>query len=195
MSALRSRATYSVGTILLVAVLVACDSARPTVAETPTAAQKPTPDSIAEPLDTPKAAVPSATDEAMVRIPAGTVWMEIDYNNRRTPGRLAAVSRFEIDRTEVTVAAYRRCVERRGCSEPAKLKSGNYAEPDRDDSPVNCVSFHQALQYCHWTHKRLPTETEWVYAARTIAFIRGEMNYPRAECVGNAGTRSWERAQ
>lgn len=82
------------------------------------------------------------------------------------PSRLVEVAAFFLDRTEVTVAAYRRCVEADACTPAVAGDECNWGEPDRDDFPINCVTWHQATAYCAWADGRLPTEAEWERAAR-----------------------------
>jgi serine/threonine-protein kinase len=108
----------------------------------------------------------------MVKVPAGEFWMgcnekvdqECDADEK--PGRSVSVDAFSIDRTEVTVAQYRDCVEAGRCTDPATTGSCNWGQAGRDDHPVNCVDWSKAKAYCEWAGKRLPTEAEWEKAAR-----------------------------
>lgn len=70
--------------------------------------------------------------------------------------------RYEIDATEVTVSAYRACVQAGQCT-----ASGNDSLCTTAPSlPVTCVTRSQADTYCRFAGKRLPSEAEWEYAAR-----------------------------
>jgi len=71
--------------------------------------------------------------------------------------------RFCMDRTEVTVAAYRAC---RTCSAPNTGTYCNWNASGRDNHPVNCVDALQADAYCASRGGRLPTEQEWQFAAQ-----------------------------
>lgn len=113
-----------------------------------------------------------------VRIEGGAFLMGPDLNNIEDgfdedpfPVR---VPTFGLMRTEVTVAQYQRCVLEGGCRPRADGAHPEY--PDCSDDyltvddalPVNCVSWEDAQSYARWVggEARLPTQSEWEFAAR-----------------------------
>ncbi len=82
------------------------------------------------------------------------------------PERMVRVSGFFVHKTELTVDAYRQCVETGDCEPPATGGECNWGQPGREDHPVNCVSWYDAVRYCDWAGGRLPTEAEWELAGR-----------------------------
>ncbi len=110
----------------------------------------------------------------MVTISAGEFLMGCDRTQSQGCGgkqmslHKAKVVRFAIDITEVTVEAYRECVQDGGCTKVnvAVDPGCNYYPPERKLHPMNCVNLDQAEKYCRWKGKRLPTEAEWEKAAR-----------------------------
>lgn len=100
-----------------------------------------------------------------------------------TGAQIPQMHRFCLAQLEVSVAEYEACVNASAC-EPAQRElagkvasSGvandpegvalqcNSGQPGRERYPINCVSFQQAQQYCAWRGGRLPTQSEWEYAA------------------------------
>jgi formylglycine-generating enzyme required for sulfatase activity len=107
----------------------------------------------------------------MVLVPAGEFFygcnarVDSECDDDEKPGRTMSLPAFRIDRTEVTVAAYKACVDADRCAAPDTGGPCNWGT-SRTDHPVNCVDWNQAQTYCAWKGKRLPTEQEWEKAAR-----------------------------
>jgi formylglycine-generating enzyme required for sulfatase activity len=82
------------------------------------------------------------------------------------PAHEANVGAFWIDRTEVTVGAYRACVEAHKCEAPQKSAPTCTYDLGDDMLPVSCVRWQDADAFCRAENKRLPSEQEWELAAR-----------------------------
>lgn len=87
---------------------------------------------------------------------------ERSFENEMPPIRVR-VKPFYLSRTEVTVGAYRRCVEAAACTAPA---FGAMSRFDRPELPVTFVNWQQASDYCRFRGMRLPREAEFERAAR-----------------------------
>jgi formylglycine-generating enzyme required for sulfatase activity len=162
------------GAVLL--VLAACTREPPPAPQASSATATPTP--------TATGAIPTASTPASVTTPArfserrapdGMVAVAGGYflmgsargegNPEERPMHEVAVADFFLDAAEVTVRAYRACVEAGRCVAPKPGPFCNGLATARDTHPVNCVDHRDATAFCAWAGGRLPTESEWEYAA------------------------------
>ncbi|HHH28393.1 MAG TPA: hypothetical protein ENK57_08620, partial [Polyangiaceae bacterium] len=173
-----SRATAS-ATASTTASAVAAASATASA----TASSAPTHPDPPPPVETASPDLLAAFTAQRVTIPAGPFWMgcsKVDQQceDHEKPGRSVELSAFAIDRVEVSVALYTRCVQAGVCDTEHlrgfRLEGGphrpsakcNWGQPSKQNHPMNCVDYEDAHRYCHWAGGRLPTEAEWEKAAR-----------------------------
>jgi len=86
------------------------------------------------------------------------------------PAHWVELDAFWLDRYEVRVADFMRCVDAGACALTGLLTAAeeprcNYGSADGAGRPMNCVAWDGAATYCAWAGKRLPTEAEWERAA------------------------------
>jgi len=107
--------------------------------------------------------------EEMVQISAGPfIRGTNDGGFDEQPQRTIFLDAFSIDRYEVTNYQYQQFVVATGHRKPGLpsryAKSGSKVKGV--NQPVVYVSWEDAVEYCRWRGKRLPTEAEWEKAMR-----------------------------
>jgi serine/threonine protein kinase/formylglycine-generating enzyme required for sulfatase activity len=114
-----------------------------------------------------------SVEAQMIAIPGGNMKMgRNDGDLSERPEHPVTVEGFLMDKTEVTNAAYYEFVQKTGYQPtPSHWVNSKYLE-GTEMKPVSFVSFEDAQAFARWRSERdgvsyrLPTETEWEYAAR-----------------------------
>ncbi len=124
----------------------------------------------------------------MVMIPKGTFIMGSDKYSAEQPIQKIYLDPYYIDKYLVTNEMFKKFVDATGYKTDAekhgggmvrigrrwrKIKDATWRMPDgltpiddKMDHPVSQVSYNDALSYCKWAGKDLPTEAQWEKAAR-----------------------------
>ncbi len=92
------------------------------------------------------------------------------------------VAAFAIDRNEVTIADFRRCVAAGRCPQPSSTggatRPNYFLDPAFSRYPVVNVDWRTAGEYCAWAGKRLPSAVEWEVAASYAPSTGRQYVYP-----------------
>ena len=105
----------------------------------------------------------------LVFIPTGE--FELGTNEaayaKSQPAHRVYVDAFWMDQMEVSNAQYARCALAGACTPPLNGDYPNrYLDSTYANHPITYVVWSQAIAYCAWAGRRLPTEAEWERAAR-----------------------------
>jgi len=135
-------------------------------------------------------APPSADDrcETTFRCDRGICWVTVcggDFNmgspasdplrnNDEQPVHRVSVPTFEIMQTEITNAQYRKCVAAGACSQAPAGDLPQHCNTTNPYLPRVCLDYDMATNFCAWAGGRLPSESEWEFAARS----RGQADRP-----------------
>ncbi len=100
-----------------------------------------------------------------------------DPCNDFAPRHKVSLDAYFIDKREVSIREYRSCVAEGFCEVPSFYEPElgvRYNDPAFLDFPMLGARYWQALRFCNWKGRRLPTEAEWERAARGTS----ERDYP-----------------
>jgi formylglycine-generating enzyme required for sulfatase activity len=108
----------------------------------------------------------TADPNPMVLIPAGNFIMGSDDRMPdEGPQHTVNLASYWIDLYEVTNAQYKKFIDATKRHSPSHFRNRTYPT-GKANHPVTEVTWYDAVAYCTWSGKRLPTDQEWEKAAR-----------------------------
>lgn len=112
-----------------------------------------------------------ADNMQILYVPAGEFFMgslpeDVGAESIEFPQHSVNLDAYWIDYQEVTLNQYALCVKAGACDPPAQGISENILFDG--ENPVTGITWTNAMNYCTWVGRRLPTEAEWEKAARGI---------------------------
>lgn len=136
-----------------------------------------------------RTAEPPPAPEGLVYVPGGTVHIG---NLEGSVAKTVQVSPFFIDRTEVTVEAYLKCVEARDCKRPYPGPGCNgTAKRPRLKHPMNCIGKEEAERYCTKQASGCQARRNGrrLREVRTVASFLGATTRQESSCAGERAPR------
>jgi formylglycine-generating enzyme required for sulfatase activity len=103
-----------------------------------------------------------------IYIPEGDFLMGDSRDMNSSPLHRVYLDAYWIDQTEVTNAMFENCIAAGACafSVHQAKEEIHFGEPAYANDPIVYITWYDAVTYCQWAGRRLPTEAEWEKAAR-----------------------------
>jgi formylglycine-generating enzyme required for sulfatase activity len=140
----------------------------------------------------PGPSIPSPQTQAppgMVYISGGEFLMGNNTGDEyERPAHKVSVAPFYMDVTEVTCEEYLKFLKETGRRDPRHWTTQT-CPAGAAKQPATGVDWNDAKSYADWAHKRLPTESEWEFAARGVlsaAYPWGNEWRPNAANAGDS---------
>lgn len=142
------------------------EAGEPPAADTPEFPDLPTPPDSSQSQSLPPGSLPNqvrwkADGSIMVKVPAGSFTMGGTRNENEKPPHRVSLDTYYIDRTEVTFQRYLTFCRETGHRPPVVFFTTRPFPAAALQYPVTHVNWDDAVSYCKWAGKRLPSEAEW----------------------------------